>query len=81
MANCTPAMTEYLRGCTLAHLLNAQSPLPEKDALKIGSLLCVAPQYLHDQDVVHREPPLHQTEITAAVPTVPAATAPRIFGW
>lgn len=48
-------VTEYLRGCTLAHLLNAMRPLPEKDALKIASLLCEALQYLHSQGVVHRD--------------------------
>jgi serine/threonine protein kinase len=48
-------VTEYLRGCTLAHLLKAMCPLPEKDALKIASLLCEALQYLHDHGVVHRD--------------------------
>jgi serine/threonine protein kinase len=46
---------EYLRGCTLAHLLKAIKPLPEKDALKIAGLLCEALQYLHDQGVTHRD--------------------------
>ncbi len=48
-------VTEYLRGCTLAHLLKAVRPLPEHDALKIASLLCDALQYLHDQGVIHRD--------------------------
>jgi serine/threonine protein kinase len=48
-------VTEYLRGCTLAHLLKAMRPLPEKDALKIASLLCEALQYLHDRGVIHRD--------------------------
>ena len=48
-------VTEYLRGSTLAHLLNAMRPLPEKDALKIASLLCEAVQYLHDEGVIHRD--------------------------
>ena len=48
-------VTEYLRGCTLAHLLKAVRPLPEKDALKIASLLCEALQYLHDHGVIHRD--------------------------
>jgi serine/threonine-protein kinase len=48
-------VTEYLKGCTLAHLLKAMKPLPEKDALKIAALLCEALQYLHDQGVTHRD--------------------------
>ncbi len=48
-------VTEYLRGCTLAHLMKAMRPLPEKDALKIASLLCEALQYLHDHGVIHRD--------------------------
>ena len=48
-------VTEYLRGCTLAHLLDAARPLPEKDALKIASLVCEALQYMHGQGVIHRD--------------------------
>ena len=48
-------VTEYLRGCTLAHLLNAMRPLPEKDALGIASLLCEALQYMHEHGVIHRD--------------------------
>jgi serine/threonine-protein kinase len=46
---------EYLRGCTLAHLMSAMSPIPEKDALKIGALLCQALEYLHGEGVTHRD--------------------------
>src|SRR6266478_3993199 len=46
-------VTEYLRGCTLAHLLGRIRPLPEKDALKFASLICEALQYLHEHGVVH----------------------------
>ena len=48
-------VTEYLKGCTLAHLLNAMRPLPEKDALKIASLICEALEHMHDHGVVHRD--------------------------
>src|SRR5665213_183302 len=48
-------VTEYLSGCTLFHLLQAMRPLPEKDALKIGSLLCEALQHMHDRGVTHRD--------------------------
>jgi serine/threonine protein kinase len=48
-------VTEYLKGCTLEHLLRAMKPLPEKDALKIGGLICEALQHMHDHGVVHRD--------------------------
>jgi serine/threonine protein kinase len=48
-------VTEYLRGGTLAHLLNALRPLPEKDGLRIASLLCEALQHMHERGVVHRD--------------------------
>jgi serine/threonine-protein kinase len=48
-------VTEYLKGCTLEHLMKAMRPLPEKDALKITSLVCEALQYMHDEGVVHRD--------------------------
>lgn len=48
-------VTEYLNGCTLAHVLEAMRPLPEKDALKIASLVCDALQHMHDRGVVHRD--------------------------
>src|SRR5581483_10324002 len=48
-------VTEYLKGCTLAHLLQAMRPLPEKNAVKIASLLCEALQHLHDHGVIHRD--------------------------
>jgi serine/threonine protein kinase len=48
-------VTEYLKGCTLEHLLKAMRPLPEKDALKIASLLCEGLQHMHDHGVIHRD--------------------------
>jgi serine/threonine-protein kinase len=46
---------EMLRGCTLAHVLNTIRPLPEKDALRIVSLICEALQHMHERGVVHRD--------------------------
>jgi serine/threonine-protein kinase len=48
-------VTEYLKGCTLEHLLKAMRPLPEKDAIKIASLVCEALQYMHQHGVIHRD--------------------------
>jgi serine/threonine-protein kinase len=48
-------VTEYLKGCTLEHLLKAMRPLPEKDGLKIASLICEALQHMHDHGVIHRD--------------------------
>ena len=48
-------VTEYLKGCTLEHLLRAMKPLPEKDALKIAGLICEALQHMHDHGVIHRD--------------------------
>jgi serine/threonine-protein kinase len=48
-------VTEYLKGCTLEHLLQAMRPLPEKDALKIASLVCEAVQHMHDHRIIHRD--------------------------
>ncbi|HVM50041.1 MAG TPA: serine/threonine-protein kinase [Candidatus Acidoferrum sp.] len=53
---CRPyIVTEYLNGCTLAHLMNAMRPLPEKDAIKIASLLCDALQHMHEHGIIHRD--------------------------
>ena len=48
-------VTEYVRGCTLAQVLDARKPLPEPDALRIASLVCEALGYMHEQGVVHRD--------------------------
>ncbi|HEV3029823.1 MAG TPA: serine/threonine-protein kinase, partial [Planctomycetota bacterium] len=46
---------ELLEGQTLAQLLSSVRPLPEGDAVRIASRLCEALQYVHDQQVVHRD--------------------------
>jgi len=48
-------VTEYLRGYTLAHLLNSMRPMPEKDALKLASRMCDALAHMHDHGVIHRD--------------------------
>jgi serine/threonine-protein kinase len=48
-------VTEYLRGYTLAHLLNSVCPMPEKDALRFAVRLCEAVGYMHEQGVIHRD--------------------------
>ena len=48
-------VTEYLRGYTLAHLLNSVRPMPEKDAVKLASRICEALVYMHEHGVIHRD--------------------------
>jgi serine/threonine-protein kinase len=48
-------VTEYLRGYTLAHLLNNIRPIPVPDALKLASHICDALAYLHDLGITHRD--------------------------
>jgi len=48
-------VTEYLRGYTLAHLLNSMRPMPEKDALKLASRMCDALAHMHEHGIVHRD--------------------------
>jgi len=46
---------EYLEGQTLSDLLGRVHPLPEPDAAKIASRICEALEYLHKNQVVHRD--------------------------
>jgi len=48
-------VTEYLQGCTLSHLLGINRLLPEKDALGIASLVCLALEHMHQRGVIHRD--------------------------
>ena len=48
-------VTEFLRGYTLALLLNSVRPIPEKDALKLAISFCDALMYMHGQGIVHRD--------------------------
>jgi len=48
-------VTEYLKGYTLSHLLTTVRPVPEQDALKIGSRICDALDYMHKLNIIHRD--------------------------
>lgn len=46
-------VTEYVAGTSLASRIGSGRSLPESEALRIGSQLCEAVDYLHRQQVVH----------------------------
>jgi serine/threonine-protein kinase len=46
---------EYLEGQTLSELLKNVRPLPEPDAVRIASRICEALEYMHKNNVVHRD--------------------------
>ncbi len=46
---------EYLEGQTLDALLREIHPLPEPDAVKIASRICEALDYMHQNNVIHRD--------------------------
>jgi len=48
-------VTEYLRGYTLAHLLNSVRPMPEKDAIELAARVCDALAHMHEHGVIHRD--------------------------
>jgi serine/threonine-protein kinase len=48
-------VTEYLRGYTLAHLLQSVCPMPVRDGLQLASRICDALQHLHENGVTHRD--------------------------
>ncbi|HEY5996832.1 MAG TPA: protein kinase, partial [Candidatus Deferrimicrobiaceae bacterium] len=48
-------VTEYLRGYTLAHLLNSVRPMPETDAVKLAARICEGLAYMHENGVTHRD--------------------------
>ena len=51
---CRPyIVTEFLQGCTLAHLGHEAGPFTESDALKIVALICEAVGAMHERGVIH----------------------------
>jgi serine/threonine protein kinase len=48
-------VTELLDGCTLAMVIHRTRPVPERDALRIASVVCQALGKLHDRGIIHRD--------------------------
>src|SRR5581483_748152 len=46
---------EFLEGRTLAEVMKDVRPMPEPEAAKIASRICDALEYMHKQNVVHRD--------------------------
>jgi serine/threonine protein kinase len=48
-------VTELLDGCTLAMVIHRTRPVPERDALRIASVVCQALGRMHARGVIHRD--------------------------
>ncbi|HEY4990140.1 MAG TPA: serine/threonine-protein kinase [Opitutaceae bacterium] len=48
-------VTEYLDGCTLSLVLHRARRLPERDALRIASVICQALGQMHRRRIIHRD--------------------------
>ncbi len=48
-------VTELLDGCTLAMVIHRTNPVPERDALRIASVICDALGHMHGRGVIHRD--------------------------
>jgi len=48
-------VTEFLDGCTLAYVIHCTRPVPERDALRIISAVCLALGHMHERGYVHRD--------------------------
>jgi serine/threonine protein kinase len=48
-------VTELLDGCTLAMVIHRTNPLPERDALRITSVICDALGHMHGRGIIHRD--------------------------
>ena len=46
---------EFLDGCSLAFVLHRTRPIPEKDALRIASVICDALAPMHAKRIIHRD--------------------------
>jgi serine/threonine-protein kinase len=48
-------VTELLDGCTLAMVIHRTRPVPERDALRIASVVCQALGRMHGRGFIHRD--------------------------
>jgi serine/threonine protein kinase len=48
-------VTEILDGCTLAMVIHRTNPIPERDALRIASVVCDALGHMHKRGFIHRD--------------------------
>jgi serine/threonine protein kinase len=48
-------VTELLDGCTLATVIHRTNPVPERDALRIASVICDALVHMHGRGIIHRD--------------------------
>jgi len=48
-------VTELLDGCTLATVIHRTGPIPERDALRIASVVCDALGHMHSRRMIHRD--------------------------
>ncbi len=46
---------EFVDGCTLAHLVNTEGPLPPRAAAELVAVIARAVQHAHDHGVLHRD--------------------------
>jgi len=48
-------VTEFVDGCTLAYVIHRAGPVPERDALRIASVVCGALGHMHARGIIHRD--------------------------
>ncbi len=48
-------VTGFLDGCTLAYVIHRTKPVPERDALRIASAVCLGLGHLHGRGIIHRD--------------------------
>jgi len=48
-------VTEFVDGCTLAYVIHRTRPVPERDALRIASVVCGSVGHMHGRGIIHRD--------------------------